>query len=84
MLAPKGLFILVLPTRVSGKLLFGLCKSCMETKICQQAHIWRKSDPSLARGSQINLKKALGKGHEITEMYEAWYFETIFQYNTKT
>lgn len=56
----------------------------METKICQQAHIWRKSDPSLARGSQINLKKALGKGHEITEMYEAWYFETIFQYNTKT
>lgn len=28
-------------------------------------------------------KKALEKGHKVTEMNEAWYFETIFQYNTQ-
>lgn len=65
-------------TRVNGKLLFRLCKSCMETKICQQAHIWRKSDPSLARGSQINLKKRLERVTRLSRCTEPGILKLFF------
>lgn len=57
MLPPKKFCIPVLPTRVNGKLLFGLCKSWIEKK-CQLAEIRRKIDPPLVRWSQMNWKSA--------------------------
>ena len=77
-LPPRGLYIPVLPYKTSGedgKLLFGLCKTCMDTLSqtrCEHSEAERCFDWF---GTTIELQKALSKGYELKEIYEVRHFD---------
>lgn len=83
-LPPKGLFIPVLPTRVNGKLLFGLCKTCMESKQMSTCTHSEADRSIIGTWVTDELKRAIEKGYTVTEIYEVWHFENISQYDPVT
>ncbi|XP_036144598.1 uncharacterized protein LOC118646236 [Monomorium pharaonis] len=75
-LSPRNLYHPVLPVRVNGKLLFGLCRSCCET--FSKTHCTHDS-PSERKfaGTWVSceLRKAVEKGYFVTEVSEIWQYK---------
>ena len=80
-LAPRGLHIPVLPAKISGKLLFALCKTCAETK--QQTKCYHTDDERAFIGTWVSdeIKKAVEKGYTVLQVYEVWHFDKIVHYS---
>jgi hypothetical protein len=78
-LAPKNLYVPVLPTRVklekNEKLVFSLCRSCTENRTSSCTH---NADERMFTGTwtTVEMNKALEKGYKVTEIYEVWHFES--------
>ena len=83
-LPPRNLFIPVLPTRINGKLLFGLCNKCMEKQ--QAENCQHDQNERAVTGTWVTdeVKKALEKGYEIVKIYEVWHFKNISQYDPES
>ena len=80
-LPPYGLYLPVLPYRAHGKLLFPLCRSCVEDELVK---------PLLERSSRcshtdaeraltgtwctIELEEALAQGYDVLQVHEIWHF----------
>ena len=80
-LPPYGLYLPVLPYRAQGKLLFPLCRSCVEAELVK---------PLLERSSRcshtdaeraltgtwctIELEEALAQGYDVLQVHEIWHF----------
>ncbi|CAH3199085.1 unnamed protein product, partial [Porites evermanni] len=80
-LPPYGLYLPVLPYRAQGKLLFPLCRACVEAELVK---------PLLERSSRcshtdaeraltgtwctIELKEALAQGYDVLQVHEIWHF----------
>ncbi|XP_011859145.1 PREDICTED: uncharacterized protein LOC105556661 [Vollenhovia emeryi] len=75
-LPPRDLFHPVLPYRVRGKLLFGLCRSCCET-FSQDActHDHPADREFVGTWVSAELRKALEKGYLVTEVSELWQYK---------
>jgi hypothetical protein len=75
MLAPKDLYLPVLPVHAGGKLLFLLCRSCAETSnrnACNHAEEERE-----IQGAWFSekVKLAVEKGYKLIEIHSVWHFE---------
>ena len=79
-LPPRGLHIPVLPTKVNGKLLFGLCRTCMtdQSSVCTHSDSER-----MLTGTWVTdeVKKAIEKGYILDKIHEVWHFDHISQYD---
>ncbi|MEW8548383.1 MAG: DNA polymerase, partial [Candidatus Thiodiazotropha sp.] len=83
-LAPRGLYLPVLPYRSGGKLKFPLCRTCAdnETQDCcmctddQRAMIGTWCIPE--------IEKATEKGYRILKIYEVYHFPQTSKYDTET
>ncbi|XP_073254414.1 uncharacterized protein [Porites lutea] len=80
-LPPYGLYLPVLPYRAQGKLLFPLCRACVEAELVK---------PLLERSSRcshtdaeraltgtwctIELEEALAQGYDVLQVHEIWHF----------
>ena len=80
-LPPYGLYLPVLPYRAQGKLLFPLCRCCVEDELVK---------PLLERSSRcshtdaeraltgtwttIELEEAIAQGYDIVQVHEIWHF----------
>ena len=73
-LPPRGLFHPVLPYRTQGKLMFPLCKTCVDT--CNQAPCTHSERERVIQGTwcSVELERALEKGYRILQMHEVWHF----------
>ncbi|KAK7590294.1 hypothetical protein V9T40_001907 [Parthenolecanium corni] len=77
-LAPKNLYIPVLPVRVkmdkAEKLVFPLCKKCAENQqpVCNHTDEERQF---VGTWSTIEVNKAVERGYKVTDVYEVWDFE---------
>ena len=71
---PRGLFHPVLPYRSNGKLVFSLCRTCVETM--QQQRCEHSIEERKLRGAWVTeeLKKAVELGYEIVKVHEVWHF----------
>ena len=71
---PLGLFHPVLPYRSNGKLVFSLCRTCVETM--QQQRCEHSIEERKLRGAWVTeeLKKAVELGYEIVKVHEVWHF----------
>ena len=83
-LAPRNLYIPVLPNRYNGKLVFSLCEKCaieqyQEKCIC--------SDEERAmEGTWVSLEidEAIKRGYKIIKYYEIWHWDNTEQYDSST
>lgn len=72
-LPPRDLYIPVLPTRVSKKLVFTLCKACTELEISDCTH--NEYDRSLiGTWTSIELQEALKSGYKILDLIEVLHY----------
>ncbi|VDH90149.1 Hypothetical predicted protein [Mytilus galloprovincialis] len=78
---PRNLYLPVLPSRIKGKLMFGLCRTCMEDGVTENC--CHNVDSRALTGTWVSdeIKKAVEKGYEIEEIYEVWHFENVSQYD---
>jgi hypothetical protein len=83
-LPPREIDIPVLPSRINGKLLFPLCRTCAETK--QQDRCDHNSNDRALTGTWVTdeVKQALKDGYEIQRIYEVWHFDEVSQYDPDT
>ena len=80
-LPPYGLYMPVLPYRAHGKLLFPLCRSCVEEEIAkpllERSHHCSHSDQERSLTGTwctIEIEEALQQGYEIIKVLEIWHF----------
>lgn len=73
-LPPRKLYLPVLPYRWNGKLIFPLCRLCLETN--QKLTCHHSNDDRSFIGTWVTeeLKKAVTKGYEIIKIYEVYDF----------
>ncbi|XP_062578112.1 uncharacterized protein LOC134240005 [Saccostrea cucullata] len=82
-LPPKNLYMPVLPSKINNKLLFGLCRTCMEKQIQTCEHTDRKR---MITGTWVTdeVKKAVEQGYVVDKIFEVWHFDRISQYDPQT
>lgn len=80
-LPPRALFHPVLPVKIHDKLMFPLCRSCIESK--EQNECNHNNEERAIIGSWVTdeVKIACNKGYEILEVYEIWHFDTFAKYD---
>ena len=83
-LPPRGLYVPVLPSKINGKLMFPLCRTCTETY--QQTTCYHSDEERSLTGTWVTdeLKKALEKGYKMMKIYEVWHFDKTEQYDPTT
>lgn len=81
---PRGLYFPVLPTKCNGKLLFGLCRTCMESNSAAVCHHDDEQRALVGTWVTDEIRKAVEKGYKIKEIYEVWHFDEVAQYNPLT
>ncbi|XP_059577891.1 uncharacterized protein LOC132248570 [Alligator mississippiensis] len=69
---PRSLFFPVLPTRMNGKLMFTLCRLCVETKQQKCDHTGEER-ALLGTWCTPELNKAIAKGYRVAQIYEVWH-----------
>ena len=81
-LAPRGLFLPVLPHRLNGKLYFHLCSTCAETEshkpFTQRSRGCTHTDAQRCMTGEWctpELQKAVDVGYIILKIHEVWNFE---------
>jgi len=72
---PDDLYIPILPTVVNGKLLFGLCQTCMELKHAGPCTHSRRERCVEDVWTVPELCFALSKGYQVDELYEALLYQ---------
>ncbi|XP_067208523.1 uncharacterized protein [Linepithema humile] len=83
-LAPRDLFHPVLPSRVRGKLLFALCRSCCETFSRENCTHVPSEREFTGTWVSCELRKALEKGYFVSEVSEIWqYNATRYDHGTR-
>lgn len=82
-LPPKHLYMPVVPMKINKKLLFGLCRTCMENQIQTCEHTNRDR---MITGTWVTdeVKKAVEKDYILDKIFEVWHFERISQYDPQT
>ena len=73
-LPPKDLYLPLLPSRVSKRLIFTLCKACAELQMTECNH--NEHDRSLiGTWTTVELKMALQQGYTILEFFEVLHYQ---------
>ncbi|XP_053389260.1 uncharacterized protein LOC128552256 [Mercenaria mercenaria] len=81
---PRGLFHPVLPSKVNGKLLFHLCKTCAEHKEQVSCNHSDKERSFVGTWVTDELKKVVDTGYRVESILEVWNFKGVSQYNPET
>ena len=80
-LPPKGLFYLLLLYKFGGKLLFGLCRTCMESESTEPCTCNDADHTMHGTFCTPELQKAVELGYKIIKIYEVYHWDETTQYN---
>ena len=83
-LPPKHLFSPLLPSKINGKLLFTLCRTCaslQQTVGCRHTSNQRALTETWV---SMEVKKAVSLGYEVMKIHEVWHYTETTQYNPVT
>ena len=83
-LPPKNLYLPVLPFRHGGKLLFPLCKTCMEVENRGPCNCSEMDRCLLGSWVSCELQKAVQMGYKILKVYEVYHWPESSQYDAET
>lgn len=82
-LAPKGLYLPVLPATINKKLFFTLCETCALSNIIKCNHSDKMRSFS-GTWTSFEIQKAIEKGYKIIMIYEIWHWEETVEYDFET
>ena len=84
-LPPRDLFHPVLPVKAHDRLLFPLCRTCMEDLNVGDCHHESEDDRTfLDTWVADEIRMAISKKYKIVKVYEIWHYEIEqFDKNTK-
>ena len=76
-LPPRKLYLPVLPYSARGKLVFGLCRTCMESGDSESCS--HDDSQRVLHGCWVSdeLKLALNKGYRIQKVFQIWDFDML-------
>jgi hypothetical protein len=74
-LAPKDLFIPVLPYRTNGILKFPLCRKCAETENMRPCACSDQDRALIGTWTTMEVKKALEKGYTVVKIFEVYHYD---------
>lgn len=84
-LPPRDLFLPVLPVKAKGKLMFPLCRSCVESEsneLCQHHDPRERQLTDTWCAPELHL--AIKKGYTILATHEVYQYPHTMEYNPKT
>ncbi|XP_043398255.1 uncharacterized protein LOC122464941 [Chelonia mydas] len=70
----RSLFFPLLPVRVGGKLLFLLCRTCVDTEQREMCTHTDEERAILGTWCTVELNTAIAKGYVVAKIYEMWHF----------
>ena len=83
-LAPRDLFLPLLPVKMHNRLLFALCRSCCEEMRQDDCNHEDVREPEFTGTWVVDeLRKAIELGYRVTEIYVIWQYK-ISQYDAST
>nr|XP_042911198.1 uncharacterized protein LOC107437164 [Parasteatoda tepidariorum] len=71
---PRGLFLPVLPYRCNGKLMFPLCRTCVESLSQLRCHHEDEERSLIGTWVTEEVKLAVDKGYRVEKIYEVYHF----------
>ena len=71
-LAPSKLWLPVLPIRSNNKLMFGLCKKCIDFSVKTNCNHSVEERSWIGSYTTVEINEAIKKGYTILEIYEVW------------
>ncbi len=74
-LAPKDLYLPVLPVKIHNKLFFALCRTCLEKLSFQTCEHTKKERAITGSFTTVELKKAIEVGYELLDVAEFWQYD---------
>ncbi|XP_045186812.2 uncharacterized protein LOC123544812 [Mercenaria mercenaria] len=83
-LAPRQLYVPVLPVSINGEVVFSLCRACSSqhnVNPCMHNEAGRAFTGTWVTDE---VKLALKHGYRILKVYEVWHFDRISQYDPET
>ena len=79
-LPPRELYHPVLPMKCNGKLMFSLCRTCMQNLQQEQCNHSEEERALIGTWVSLEIAKAIEKGYKVMEIYEVWHF-SAFSHN---
>ena len=81
-LPPNYLDHAILPNKCNGKLIFALCRTCMELSQTMACHHTEVERSMTGTWVSPELDVAISKGYKILEIYEIWHYATTAEYGS--
>jgi hypothetical protein len=80
-LAPKNLYLPILPSRFNNKLVFSNCSNCALLKTNDECRC--SKEESLLKGTwvTVEINKAIEKGYKIEKIHEVWHWDETIERN---
>lgn len=79
-LPPTNLYHPVLPYRSNGRLLFPLCKLCVDERLQEPCEHTDEERCIIGTWCSPELDKAIAKGYRVLKVYEVWHFRETAEY----
>ena len=76
LLPPRNLYHPVLPVKMYGKLIFPLCRKCVEDKV-QEDCMHENEEDRVGTWVSEEVKKAVEVGYRIRKIFEIWQYKII-------
>jgi G:T-mismatch repair DNA endonuclease (very short patch repair protein) len=83
-LPPKNLYVPVLPYRSRGKLIFPLCKSCIDSENVGECNHCDDERALIGVWCTPEIMTALDSGYKIVKIYEVYHYSKSAQIDCKT
>lgn len=82
--APRMLYLPVLPYRSNGKLKFALCRTCADNESVAPCKHTENERAFVGTWCSPEVQKALEKGYKLLKIYEVYHWQESSEYNPET
>ena len=80
-LPPRTLYIPLLPSKINGKLLFTLCRTCAELQRQGKCNHGEEARALTGTWVSLELRKAVKIGYTVLQLHEAWHYDHTMVYD---
>lgn len=83
-LPPRDLYLPLLPSKIGGKLMFVLCRTCAVNKQLSKCNHTNKQRSLTGTWVSLELQRAQQLGYTILRLHEIWHYQSTTKYDKNT